>query len=220
MLTIIQILILCWLMNPLTAHLPSRWTQVGKRYLIGTNGYATFRCVCGNERDICIANVKLGKSKSCGCLRSVVLSENATTHGHARRDASRREKKSLGIYFGMWSRCNNPKNHAFHNYGGRGITVCDRWNDYEAFVADMGLPPNSNSTIERIDVNGNYEPNNCKWMPLRDQSCNTRGSLFVTLGGEKLCLKRAAAKVGIPYHKAYYRFKGRQTIGGGIEYFS
>ena len=75
----------------------------------------------------------------------------------------------------MKQRCINPKKQNYKNYGGRGIKVCDRWlNSYENFLEDMGRKPNSNYSIDRINVNGNYEPNNCRWSDIYDQRNNRR----------------------------------------------
>ncbi len=97
----------------------------------------------------------------------------------------------------MRDRCRNPKHRAFHNYGGRGITVCHRWDLFENFLADMGEQP-AGMTIERKDSNGNYDPENCKWIPLCEQSKNLRTSKRWTINGiTYLSCRDAEAATGI-----------------------
>jgi len=104
--------------------------------------------------------------------------------------SSKGDKKSLEFltyktWEGMRQRCKNPKNPGFKNYGGRGITVCERWdNSFENFVADMGLKPSVEHSIERKDVNGNYEPGNCKWATEQEQRNNQRRSRRITISGQ------------------------------------
>lgn len=85
---------------------------------------------------------------------------------------------------GMRARCNNPNHVGYAIYGGRGISVCARWKDFGLFVLDMGMPPTPNHTIDRIESNGNYEPENCKWSTTGEQSRNTRRNVYVTVDGE------------------------------------
>lgn len=82
--------------------------------------------------------------------------------------------REYGIWRGMLSRCNNPKNPNYQHYGARGIRVCERWNSFAVFFADMGHPPTSLHTLDRKDNNGNYEPGNCRWATRQQQSRNTR----------------------------------------------
>lgn len=80
------------------------------------------------------------------------------------------------IWTDMRERCRNPKRHNYKNYGGRGIKVCGRWNDFRNFVADMGPKPSPNHSLDRIDVNGNYEPSNCRWATIHQQNANQRSN--------------------------------------------
>lgn len=113
-------------------------------------------------------------------------------HGHAGAKATR-------TYFSwksMKQRCNNPKTPKFNNYGGRGITVCARWNVFENFLADMGPRPDAH-TLERIDSDGNYDPTNCRWATKREQSRNTSQNVWIEVGAERLCLEDWAIRLGV-----------------------
>lgn len=108
----------------------------------------------------------------------------------------------------MIQRCTNPKNPAFKNYGGRGITVCDRWRgNYTAFLVDMGPRPSLAHTVERKDNAGNYEPDNCGWATRAEQLRNTRRNVLVTFEGKEMCLKDAARAAGIDYKAIEARYR-------------
>lgn len=134
-------------------------------------------CDCGNEH-ITTGNHLRHGTKSCGChkreLAHKIGSKAAqwtTRHGHARVGAV---SSAYSRWCGMISRCEDPKHKAFKNYGGRGITVCERWrNDFAAFLADMGEPPEG-LTLDRINNDGNYEPGNCRWSTRVEQMANAR----------------------------------------------
>ena len=96
----------------------------------------------------------------------------------------------------MLDRCRNPAHRHFHHYGGRGIAVCERWNSFENFLADMGDRPNG-TTLDRIDVNGNYEPSNCRWATSAEQAGNKRSSILLDYGGEQVCLEHLAKRLGL-----------------------
>jgi homospermidine synthase len=106
----------------------------------------------------------------------------------------------------MRHRCNNMDAVGYQHYGGRGIKVCERWNSFEKFLADMGERPAGHS-IDRIDVNGNYEPDNCRWATAEAQRNNTRRSIFLTHNGETKTVRQWADALGMPYGKLRSRIK-------------
>jgi hypothetical protein len=171
------------------------------------------KCDCGIEKVMWWANVVSGKSASCGCFHAEQTSAASTTHGMTKGG-----KKYPGIYItwiNMRRRCADPNNPAFKNYGGRGITICERWTEsFEGFFDDMAPTWFKGATIERNDVNGNYCPENCRWIPKGEQSRNTRitkrAALLSTeikkLRGEGLTSSEIAEHVGISASGVRYHF--------------
>jgi hypothetical protein len=114
----------------------------------------------------------------------------------------------------MKQRCFNPKEKDFPHYGGRGITVCERWrNSFEAFLADMSESPGKGYSIERIDTNGNYEPTNCRWATQREQINNRRMTKRLTFQGETMAVADWARRIGCPRHLLH----GRIKLGWSVE---
>lgn len=139
-----------------------------------------FLCECGKEIITNGSDVRNGKSKSCGCLAKEILTKRNITHGMT-------DTVTFKIWRGMRQRCENPNNHAYTNYGGRGIKVCERWAKFENFLADMGERPGGMS-IDRIDVSGDYEPSNCRWATRAEQARNTTRNRYVEIDGENLTI--------------------------------
>lgn len=140
----------------------------------GAKGKAQWRCVCdcGGEKICKAENLLRGKSKSCGCDRHENRVAQVTKHGHARGDNGK-PTTTYRTWHSMLQRCLNENTGQYEDYGGRGITVCDRWRSFENFLADMGEKP-SGLTLDRIDVNGNYELSNCRWATQHEQAINKR----------------------------------------------
>ena len=119
----------------------------------------------------------------------------ATTHGMSKT-------RIYGIWHGIKARCYYPKNAGYSHYGGRGINVCDEWkNNFQAFYDwAMANGYNDNLSIDRIDVNGNYEPSNCRWLTIKEQQNNKTNNVIIEFNGEKLNLSQWAKKLNIPVH--------------------
>lgn len=150
------------------------------------------RCDCGNQKNITAGNLKSHKTKSCGCIRKEI--PNGTRHSYS-------NTRIYNLWGCMIQRCHNPKNPKYVKYGARGIIVCDEWkNDFENFRRwSFANGYNDNLTIDRIDVNGNYEPSNCRWTTIKEQANNTRRNHYITYKGETKTLKQWSEDLGINY---------------------
>lgn len=190
---------------------------IGEKYgrltpieVVGRNkhGLLLYKCVCdcGNTKIIGSRYLTDGKTVSCGCKRG-----NGTHNG---------------ITYKSWitakQRCNNPNNHNYANYGGRGIKVCDRWlHSFENFLEDMGERPSKEYTLDRIDVNGNYEPSNCKWSNHIEQANNRRDCHYIIdVDGEKITISQFSRKHNLNLSNVFYELRNRLNPSDIIEKYN
>lgn len=135
-------------------------------------GHAIYDCICdcGTKKQVSAAHLRRTKrpTQSCGCLNKEII----TKHGHADTRGNNRSP-TYRTWDGMVQRTTNPNSNRWPDYGARGIKLCDRWRKFDNFLADMGERPYGTS-IDRIDVNGNYEPGNCRWADASTQNLNKR----------------------------------------------
>lgn len=166
-------------------------------------------CDCGSETTATTGALTCRHKQSCGCL----VAERAREAG---RESARHGKKGSGVYRsweGMIHRCTNSNSKKYEIYGGRGITVCDRWRDFVAFYEDMGDRPDG-KTLDRIDVNGNYEPGNCRWATATEQTRNRRPVNSKT-GVDGVYWKKQAQK----YQARIFISKRRVSLGHYADFF-
>lgn len=149
------------------------------------------KCDCGNEVLVTTSNFTRGNSTSCGCKR--------TEHKYG--DKSTKRMRIYKIYYAILQRCFNPNSKAYKWYGGRGITICAEWKDsFESFMSWALLNGYSDSlTIDRIDHEGNYEPNNCRWITQAEQLNNTRSNIVITCDGKTMDLMQWSRHLGVSY---------------------
>ena len=157
------------------------------------------QCECGNYKIARTLDLRRGHTKSCGCLKHLQYNFK---HGKS-------DTRLYRIYKHMISRCYNPNNTAYKHYGGRGIKVCNHWKRSLEFFIQWALANGykDNLTLERINVNGDYTPENCKWIPQSEQLKNTRRTILITYNNETLCLTDWAKKINIHRATLDYRIK-------------
>ncbi len=155
-------------------------------------------CDCGATKAIPIHPLTHGNTVSCGCFKRGFAIRMNTTHGGASDPA-------YHCWHSMIYRCGSSTYHGYHNYGGRGIRVCERWQSFNAFLEDMGPRPSPRYSIDRIDNDGNYEPGNCRWATRKQQHRNTRYNRMITHDGVTKCLTDWAASTGLSISSLRYR---------------
>ncbi len=151
------------------------------------------RCDCGNETRSWSTTLRDGTAQSCGCLNREKIVRSATRHGNSPR---RKATPEYNSWAAMMSRCRNSRSLEFRYYGGRGITVCERWNDFRNFLSDMGKRPEK-TTLDRIKVNLNYDPSNCRWATKETQSNNCRSNILLECFGKTQSVAQWAREVGL-----------------------
>ena len=171
----------------------------------------TCKCDCGNITNVLAGNLVRGNTSSCGHLRVTRGIERKTTHGLTGTP----EYMTWGS---MLKRCTNPNDRGYHNYGGRGISVCDRWlSSFENFYADMGPRPSDLHSIDRRDNNGNYEPSNCYWATKDEQLNNKRTNYIVYYKDKRYTVSQLAKEFGIGYETLRKRLHSGWSVERAVE---
>ncbi len=203
--------------KPLTQQAPvgaafAYWTVLEQLPARHGHRYLRCRCVCGEVRDLMGGHVVRGKSTSCGCKHA---RDGNRTHGLS-------DTRTHVIWMNMRDRCRRPGNKNYADYGGRGIRVCERWEQFEAFFADMGEAP-AGLSLERRDNDGNYSPDNCVWASRKVQARNQRRTVRISHNGRTMALVGVLALVqGVGHGFEHPRvlegplLQGHGSLGGHI----
>lgn len=166
------------------------------------------RCDCGGTADVVVSCLGRGNTRSCGCLQR----ETAANTG---RDSGTKHGKCYSPEYVAWrnmhQRCYNPKRTSYEEYGGRGISVCERWHTFENFYADMGKRP-KNFSLDRIDFDGHYEPGNCRWATHETQQNNRRDTRILEFRGRKQSIAQWAREVGMSKTTLRDRLKAGMSV--------
>ena len=177
---------------------------------VGSNAHKKrlwrLRCDCGLETIAIASQVRGGHTKSCGHLQSA---GNNRKHGLKRT-------RLYTIWSNMRSRCNNPQNLSYKNYGGRGIQVSPAWDEFLVFAKDVGEPPTKTATLDRIDNNKNYSPENVRWAERDVQARNTRQNVNVSIDGIEKCLHDWCGYYGIAPGSVYRRLATGESMVSAI----
>jgi hypothetical protein len=167
----------------------------------GGNTIVRGTCSCGSPWEGAFSRLKGGHTKSCGCLNREINTKHGASY-----------TKEYGIWQGMRKRCNNPKHVAYAYYGGRGIKVCSRWDDFSTFLSDMGPRPSPAYSIDRIDNNLGYSPENCRWATATEQNNNTSRAALITFNGETRSKAEWARHLGMKVSILGYRLKSGWSV--------
>lgn len=163
------------------------------------------RKICGTTTIVRKSDLLSGNTSSCGCIKKEQTKMMMRSHGMS-------NTPEFVVWCEMLQRCENKNNHSYHNYGGRGMRVCDRWKKFESFISDMGRRPTDEYTIERVDVNKGYSPDNCIWIHERYQMRNIRNSRLYTWNGKTMCLRSWSEELGLSYCALMSRAFGKRKL--------
>lgn len=189
-----------------------RGPSTGKK----TNAWWTCQCSCGSVVTVDGNKLRNGRAKSCGCKRGEHISAAKLAHGDSKR------KKVASLYkkwASMKKRCFNPHEQNYERYGGRGITVCKEWAEsYEAFKTwALSAGYREGMSIDRIDPNGPYCPENCRWVPIAEQASNTRKNIYATMNGETKTVKEWSRHFGVKYETLRYRLRKGMSLEEAVK---
>ena len=167
---------------------------------LDTGGNASWDCVCDCGATVSVRGSRLrsGETASCGCLRRNHAARGAVVRGDGSLGKGDAHRLLYATWTAMRARCNSPTHPAYKSYGGRGIRVCDRWMDsFDNFAADVGQRPFPGAELDRKDNNGNYEPENCRWVTRKNNSRNRRSSKLIDTPQGPMLLCEASEVSGI-----------------------
>lgn len=181
-----------------------RLTALRFHHASGKHSYWLWRCDCGTEKIARLDCVKVGMVSSCGCANK---DSHPPKHGYSRT-------KLYHVFYSMKQRCYNPKCTVYQYYGGRGISIDPAWmSDNKAFCDwAMNNGYREGLTIDRIDVNGDYTPENCRWITQREQVRNTRRNTHITFNGKTQLLKDWCEELGVNIATACYRIRAGKPL--------
>jgi len=172
------------------------------------------QCECGKNKPFTAQSLINGKSQSCGCLRGEKLRDKNMKHGHS---IGGKRSPEHSAWHSMLQRCKNPKHKRYAEWGGRGIKVCERWETFANFLADMGKRPSLKHSVDRFpDTNGNYEPSNCRWATNKEQCNNKRNNHLLTFNGKTQTLTQWAEETGIKYSALSDRILSGWSVGDAL----
>lgn len=190
----------------------NRWRVISLADIPGRRKFWRCECTCGTIANVAAGHLLSGASQSCGCLRKEASSAANKTHGQS-------ETPTYAAWSRMRDRCLNPNNPKYPRYGGRGITVCARWSDYEAFLADMGEKPEGRFSIDRKDNDGGYSPENCRWATDQQQARNKSNTRILALNGVSKTLTSWAKDSGIGVSTLWNRLNKGLSLSEALPTF-
>ncbi len=177
----------------------STLTVISESFIENKKRRVYCKCICGKELKIRVSSLLDKTTKNCGCLN-----KRNSTHNYAKHEDRSPE---YTVWLNLRQRCSNPNNSEYHNYGGRGIKVCERWDSFDNFLKDMGFRPTKNHSINRSNNNGDYEPDNCFWSTKKEQDSNKRNNNYIEYNGRKLTVTQWAEILTIKPVTLFSRLK-------------
>lgn len=200
--------------NDITGQKFGYWTVLGRDESYHDNKRSKWicQCKCGAIRSVFKQSLLNGRSKSCGCRPSENRKGINSTHGMS-------GTRIHHIWMSMRRRCDCKSGKYGIGYADRGITVCDEWrNSFETFYEwAMSNGYTDELTIDRIDNDKGYSPENCRWITIGEQQANKRNTIFIDYNGEKRCLRTVCTELGLPYKVIHRRYKRMKSKGEGID---
>lgn len=179
--------------NDLTGKKYGKLTVISRAENKGTQTRWLCECDCGKRKIVQAGSLVSGDTKSCGCLRGVIMGERLRTHGTGK------ESRLYRIWTGIKTRCYNPNHNTYKIYGKRGIKMCEEWKNSFVSFRDWSIKNgySDSLSLDRIDVNGDYEPSNCRWATKKQQANNTRSNVYISYKGETHTLAEWSDITGI-----------------------